>query len=52
MDDNGNTREDLMLPKGTDEADKLADTIKGYHADGKEMVVTVLKVEHQCVTNS
>lgn len=43
MDDNGNTREDLMLPKGTDEADKLAETIKTYHTDGKEMVVTVLK---------
>ena len=44
MDDNGNTREDLMLPKGTDEADKLAETIKDYHRDGKEMSVTVLKV--------
>lgn len=48
MDDNGNTREDLMLPKGTDEADKLAETIKTYHTDGKEMVVTVLKVAHHC----
>eukprot|EP00803_Ostreobium_quekettii_P003764 evm.model.scf_134.1 EVM.evm.TU.scf_134.1 scf_134:27094-29253(-) len=43
MDESGNTREDLMLPKGTDEAEKLAATIKDYHADGKEMLVTVLK---------
>jgi len=51
MDDNGNTREDLMLPKGTDEADKLAETIKDYHRDGKEMSVTVLKAMKEEMIN-
>lgn len=44
MDEAGNTREDLSLPKGTEELDKVADQIKEYYADGREMVVTVLKV--------
>ena len=47
MDEAGNTREDLALPKGTEELDKVADQIKEYHAEGREMVVTVLKV-HLC----
>ena len=45
MDEAGNTREDLSLPKGTEELDKVADQIKEYHAEGREMVVTVLKVQ-------
>lgn len=44
MDEAGNTREDLSLPKGTEELDKVADQIKEFHDDGREMVVTVLKV--------
>ncbi|KXZ44769.1 hypothetical protein GPECTOR_62g884 [Gonium pectorale] len=43
MDESGNTRDDLFLPTGTDEADKLADTLKTHWADQKEMAVTVVK---------
>ena len=44
MDEGGNTKDDLGLPKGTDDAEKLADQIKKDFEDGKELVVTVLKV--------
>jgi len=43
MDDAGNTKDDLMLPKGTDEAEKLAITIQKEFDDGKELSVVVLK---------
>ena len=45
MDEGGNTKDDLGLPKGTDDADKLAEQIKKDFDDGKELVVTVLKVK-------
>ena len=44
MDDAGNSRDDLTLPKGTDDAEKLAIQIKEDFDSGKELVVTVLKV--------
>jgi translation initiation factor 5A len=44
MDEGGSTREDLKLPTGTDELDKLAGQIKADFAEGKEVIVTVLKV--------
>ena len=44
MDESGNTKDDLGLPKGTDDAEKLASQIQGDFAEGKELVVTVLKV--------
>lgn len=44
MDENGNTKDDLGLPKGTDDAEKLASQIQNDFGDGKELVVTVLKV--------
>lgn len=44
MDEGGNTKDDLGLPKGTDDAEKLADQIKQDFDDGKELVVTVVKV--------
>ena len=44
MDDAGNTKDDLKLPKGTDEAEKLAVNIQAEFDDGKELVVVVLKV--------
>lgn len=44
MDEAGNTREDLTLPKGTEELDKVAEQIKEFHAEGRETIVTVLKV--------
>lgn len=44
MDDSGNTKDDLKLPTGTEEADKLAEQIQKEFNDGKELVVTVLKV--------
>ena len=48
MDEGGNTKDDLGLPKGTDDADKLAEQIKKDFDDGKELVVTVLKVSNHC----
>ena len=47
MDESGNTKDDLSLPKGTDDADKLAAQIREDFAAGKELVVTVLKVSSQ-----
>ena len=44
MDEFGNTKDDLGLPKGTDDADKLAEQIRKDFEDGKELVVTVVKV--------
>lgn len=44
MEESGATRDDLRLPTGTDEADKLAELIKAEFAEGKEIVVSVLKV--------
>ena len=44
MDDAGNTKDDLKLPTGTDDADKLARDIKAEFSDGKEMIVTVVSV--------
>lgn len=43
MMENGDTREDLMLPKGTEEADKLAESIKEQFGSGQELIVGVLK---------
>jgi hypothetical protein len=44
MDEGGSTREDLTLPTGTEEADKLAEQIKDMFHGGQELAVTVLKV--------
>ena len=44
MDDNGNNRDDLTLPKGTSDAETLAKQLKDDFDNGKELVVTVLKV--------
>lgn len=44
MDENGNNRDDLTLPKGTSDADALAKQLKEDFDAGKELVVTVLKV--------
>lgn len=44
MDDNGGTREDLQLPKGSEDSEKLADSIRDQHSNGDELVVTVTKV--------
>ena len=43
MDADGNTKDDLKLPGGTDEAEKLADTIQAEFSAGKELTVVVLK---------
>lgn len=47
MEENGSTRDDLKLPSGTEEAEKLAVTLKAEFAEGKEIVVSVLKVSHR-----
>ena len=44
MDDSGNTKDDLKLPTGTDDADKLARDLKAEFSDGKELTVTVVSV--------
>ncbi len=44
MDEAGNTKDDLSLPKGTEDAEKLAQQIQEDFEAGKELVVTVLKV--------
>lgn len=44
LDENGNDRDDLTLPKGTDDAEKLAKQIKDDFDAGKELTVTVVKV--------
>ncbi len=44
MDEAGNTKDDLQLPKGTDELEKLAEQIKAEFDAGKDVSVTVLKV--------
>ena len=46
MDDTGNNRDDLTLPKGTSDADSLAKQLREDFDNGKELVVTVLKVGH------
>eukprot|EP00210_Caulerpa_lentillifera_P004254 g4058.t1 len=52
MDDAGNTREDLSLPKGTEELEKIADQIKEFHSDGKETLVQVLKsMNEECINS-
>lgn len=54
MDESGNTKDDLTLPKGTDDAEKLAVQLQEDFDSGKEIVVTVLKVSSrwpfQCQT--
>ncbi|KAG2426909.1 hypothetical protein HXX76_012696 [Chlamydomonas incerta] len=52
MDESGNTRDDLFLPKGTEEADKLAITIEELASQGKEFMVTVVKAMNQEMINS
>jgi len=52
MAENGDTREDLSLPKGTDDSEKLAASIKEQFANGQELVVTVLKAMGEEMINS
>ena len=52
MTESGDTREDLTLPKGTDDAEKLAEQIKADFHDGKELVVSVLKAMGEEMINS
>lgn len=44
MTDSGDTKDDLSLPKGTDDLDKLAEQIQADFEEGKEVVVSVLAV--------
>jgi len=43
MDEGGNIRDDLKLPEGNDDNDKLARQIQEMFDDGKDIVITVLK---------
>lgn len=42
MDASGNTKDDLSLPKGTEELDKVAEDLKAAFAEGKDVMVTVV----------
>jgi translation initiation factor 5A len=44
MSENGTTREDMRLPSGTDDYDKLAEQIQNDFIEGKDITVGVLKV--------
>lgn len=44
MTEGGDTKDDLQLPSGTDEAEKLAVQMKADFDAGKELVVSVMKV--------
>ena len=44
MTEGGETKDDLTLPSGTEEADKLAELIRSEFDAGKELVVSVMKV--------
>jgi translation initiation factor 5A len=52
MAENGDTREDLTLPGGTEENDKLAAQLKSEFSEGKELVVSVLKAMGEEMINS
>lgn len=52
MEENGTIREDLKLPTGTDEADKLAESIQAQYEAGEELVVSVLKAMGDEMVNS
>jgi translation initiation factor 5A len=43
LDEGGNIREDLKLPTGTEDSDKLAISIQENYKAGNEMIITVLK---------
>ena len=42
MDDDGETKEDLKLPSGTDDLNKLQEELKKAFDDGKDMIIVVL----------
>lgn len=54
MTESGDTKDDLQLPSGTDDAEKLAQQIKADFDAGKELQVSVMKVrgvpsvQHSC----
>lgn len=52
MDESGNTRDDMFLPKGTDEAEKLAEMMQQHWEAQKEMAVTVVKAMGEEMINS
>eukprot|EP00798_Chlamydomonas_sp_ICE-L_P031172 gene31172-6314_t len=43
MEENGTTRDDLALPSGTEENDKLAKLVQSDFDEGKELNVTITK---------
>ena len=47
MEESGETKDDLSLPSGTDDLDKLAEDLKAAFDDGKDMIITVLSAMNQ-----
>ncbi|WIA08254.1 hypothetical protein OEZ85_007698 [Tetradesmus obliquus] len=52
MAENGDTREDLTLPKGTDDSEKLAAQLREQFSGGNELIVSVLKSMGEEMINS
>eukprot|EP00882_Tetradesmus_deserticola_P000106 GHRQ01000118.1.p1 GENE.GHRQ01000118.1~~GHRQ01000118.1.p1 ORF type:complete len:163 (+),score=63.57 GHRQ01000118.1:163-651(+) len=52
MAENGDTREDLTLPKGTDDSEKLAAQLREQFQGGNELIVSVLKSMGEEMINS
>lgn len=47
MEESGDTKDDLSLPGGTDDLDKLAEDLKTAFDDGKDLCITVLGAMNQ-----
>ncbi|WIA28315.1 hypothetical protein OEZ86_010866 [Tetradesmus obliquus] len=52
MAENGDTREDLTLPKGTEDNEKLAAQLREQFSGGNELIVSVLKSMGEEMINS
>merc|ERR1711934_726982 len=47
MEESGDTKDDLQLPSGTDDSNKLAEDLKAAFDDGKDVIVTVLSAMNE-----
>merc|ERR1712151_1047524 len=47
MEESGDTKDDLSLPSGTDDSNKLAEDLKAAFDDGKDIIVTVLSAMNE-----
>merc|ERR1712157_420439 len=47
MEESGDTKDDLKLPSGTDDLDKLAEDLQAAFEDGKDLIITVLSAMNE-----